>query len=230
MEVHAIARQNRVLTSACILRSNLFQFEISSRMEDNAMRRMLSWGLPLYAAILTGIFVAKGLTDNNLQAEGDVGRSANVVAAAQTPESSTPPRANGNQGSYPIPAPLAQPKHLFHFVIRYEGDGLSDPSMLAKAMAAAVQNQDDEPKKAGKSKVAKSGVPDMFQFIIRYEGDGIVDDNVAKLLKAYFAAERSENAPPTPAPATSCFPAPATSSFPAAAPSSGAPAPATPVH
>jgi hypothetical protein len=186
-------------------------------MEDNAMRRVLSWGLPLYAAILTGIFVAKGLTDNNLKAEGDVHPSANVMATALTPESSTPPPANRNQGSYPIPAPLAQPKHLFHFVIRYEGDGLADQSMLATAMAAAGQNPDDVPKKVSKSKVAKAGVPDMFQFIIRYEGDGIVDDNVAKLLKAYFAAsERSEKAPPAPAPA---------SPTPAAFPPGSAPAP-----
>ena len=164
------------------------------------MRRVFSWGLPLYAAILTGIFIAKGLTDNNLKAEGDVHRSsASVAATARTPESSTPPRANGNQGSYPIPAPLAQPKHLFHVVIRYEGDGMPDQSMFATALAAAGQNQDDGSKKAGKSKVAKAKVPDMFQFIIRYEGDGIVDDNVAKLLKDYFASVQNEKATCVPA-------------------------------
>jgi len=183
------------------------------------MRRVLSWGLPLYAAILTGIFVAKGSTDNDLKADGDVRRSANAMATALTPESSTPPPAKGNQGSYPIPAPLAQPKHLFHFVIRYEGEGLADQSMLATAMAAAGQNLDDGPKKAGKSKAAKSGVPDMFQFIIRYEGDGIVDDNVAKLLKAYFASERGEKAPATLAP---------TPATPAPFPATSAPAPASP--
>jgi len=187
------------------------------------MRRMLSWGLPLYAAILTGIFVAKGVTDNNLKAEGDVPRRADVMATALTPASSTPQPANGNRGSYPIPAPLAQPKHLFHFIIRYEGDGLADQSMLAAAMAAAGQNQDDAPKKAGKSKAAKAGVPDMFQFIVRYEGDGIVDENVAKLLKAYFASAQSENAPPASAPAGSQANAPG--SPPPASPGSPPPPP-----
>ncbi len=195
------------------------------------MRRVLSWGLPLYAAIMTGIFVAKGLTDNNLKADGDVHRGVNVTPTALTPESSTPPRTNSNQGSYPIPAPLAQPKHLFHFVIRYEGEGLADQSMLATAMAAAGQNQDDAPKKAGKSKAAKSGVPDMFQFIIRYEGDGIVDDNVAKLLKSYFESLQTEKAPPASAPAT--LPTPSGTSVPTSAtsppsPSTSPPSPGTP--
>ena len=206
------------------------------------MRRVLSWGLPIYAAIMTGIFVGKSLPDNNLRAEGDVVHSANVKATASSPESSPPP-ANGNRGAYPIPAPLAQPKHLFHFVIRYEGDGLADQKMIAKAMAAA--GQDDGPKKAGKSKAEKAGFPDMFQFIIRYEGDGIVDENVAKLLKAYFAAEKSEkttqtigpSATPTPgpiatpaltpsatpAPVPTALPAPATSASPAPAPSAPQP-------
>jgi hypothetical protein len=198
-------------------------------MEDNAMRRVLSWGLPLYAAIMTGIFVAKGLTDNNLKADGDVRRGVNVTPTALTPESSTPPRANSNQGSYPIPAPLAQPKHLFHFVIRYEGDGLADQSMLATAMAAAGQNPDDAPKKAGKSKAAKAGVPDMFQFIIRYEGDGIVDDNVAKLLKSYFESLQTEKATPASAPTTlPSSPATSPSSPATPAPSPGTPAPSSP--
>ena len=77
---------------------------------------------------------------------------------------------------------------------------MPDQSMFATALAAAGQNQDDGSKKAGKSKVAKAKVPDMFQFIIRYEGDGIVDDNVAKLLKDYFASVQNEKATCVPAP------------------------------
>lgn len=152
------------------------------------MRRVFSWGLPLYAAIMTGIFVSKGLPDNNLRAAGDAAACDNVKAAALPP---TP--ANSNAGSYPIPAPLAQPKHLFHVVIRYEGDGLPDQTMLTTALAAAGQLEDDKPKKAGKSKVAKAR--DTFQFIIRYEGDGIIDDNVAKVIKDYFASEKASDAP-----------------------------------
>ena len=37
---------------------------------------------------------------------------------------------------YPVAAPLKQPKHLFHFIIRYEGEGLIDANVVkfAKAM------------------------------------------------------------------------------------------------
>ncbi len=154
------------------------------------MRRVLSWGLPLYAAILTVIFVTKGQTDNYLKADGDVRHSTKAVATVPTPEKSTSPTANGSQGTYPIPAPLAQPKHLVHFIIRYEGDGLADQGMLVRTMAAAGESEEDAPKKRGKSKVAKAGTPDMFQFIVRYEGDGIVDENVVKLLKEYFKSEQ----------------------------------------
>ena len=158
------------------------------------MRRAFTWGLPLYAAIMTGIFVGKGLPDNNLRAEGDPARSDNVKATAAvtpatpvTPTTSSSTAANGNAGSYPIPAPLTQPKHLLHVIIRYEGDGLPDQTMLAAALAG--QAEDGKPKKGGKSKASKAN--DVFQFIIRYEGDGIIDDNVAKVLKDYFAAEKA---------------------------------------
>ena len=161
------------------------------------MRRAFTWGLPLYAAIMTGIFVGKGLPDNNLRAEGDPARSDNVKAiAAATPASSSSTPANGSAASYPIPAPTTQPKHLLHVIIRYEGDGLPDQSMLTAALAAGGQSEDEKPKKAGKSKAAKAN--DVFQFIIRYEGDGIIDDNVAKVLKEYFAAEKATGASASP--------------------------------
>ena len=32
--------------------------------------------------------------------------------------------------SYPVPAPVKAPKHLFHFIIRYEGEGLIDDSVV----------------------------------------------------------------------------------------------------
>src|SRR5205085_11399019 len=36
---------------------------------------------------------------------------------------SADPTGNNKSTAYPVPAPLKQPKHLFHFIIRYEGDG-----------------------------------------------------------------------------------------------------------
>lgn len=162
------------------------------------MRRAFTWGLPLYAAIMTGIFVGKGLPDNNLRAEGDPARSDNVKAtAAAAPASSSPAPANG-AAPYPIPAPTTQPKHLLHVIIRYEGDGMPDQSALGAALGGTLVGliDDDKPKKSGKSKAAKAS--DMFQFIIRYEGDGIIDDNVAKVLKEYFAAEKAAGASASP--------------------------------
>ena len=40
---------------------------------------------------------------------------------------------------YPVAAPVQQPKHLFHFIIRYEGEGLLDSNVVnfVKAMQAA---------------------------------------------------------------------------------------------
>jgi len=32
--------------------------------------------------------------------------------------------------SYPVPAPVKAPKHLFHFLIRYEGDGIIDDNVV----------------------------------------------------------------------------------------------------
>lgn len=160
------------------------------------MRRAITWGLPLYAAIMTGVFIGKGLPDNNLRAEGDPARDNAKATVAGTPATSAPTPANGNAGSYPIPAPIAQPKHLLHVVIRYEGEGLPDQRMIAAALAG--QAEDEKPKKGGKSKPDDSKAAqakDTFQFIIRYEGDGIIDDNVAKVLKDYFAAEKAADAP-----------------------------------
>jgi hypothetical protein len=32
--------------------------------------------------------------------------------------------------SYPVPAPVRPPKHLFHFIIRYEGEGIIDENVV----------------------------------------------------------------------------------------------------
>src|SRR5262249_8849920 len=161
----------------------------------DVMRCAVSWGVPLFAAVMTGIFVSRGLPDNTLRAAGDPVRGDTVNATPAPPTSSPPSPANGNAGSYPIPAPFTQPKHLFHVIIRYEGDGLPDPNMLAAALAAAGQGEEEKPRKAAKSKAAQASnaarAKDTFQVIIRYEGDGIIDDNVAKVLTDYFAAEKA---------------------------------------
>ena len=46
------------------------------------------------------------------------------------------PAANG----YPVAAPAHQPHHLFHFIIRYEGDGLIDRNVVEFTKAYAKEN------------------------------------------------------------------------------------------
>jgi hypothetical protein len=50
--------------------------------------------------------------------------------------------------SYPVPAPAKPPKHLFHFLIRYEGEGLIDDNVV-KFMKGYAQVLKDESKKEG---------------------------------------------------------------------------------
>ncbi len=46
------------------------------------------------------------------------------------PPTIQPVRAANHSLSYPLPAPQNQPKHLFHFVIRYEGEGIIDDNVV----------------------------------------------------------------------------------------------------
>jgi hypothetical protein len=48
--------------------------------------------------------------------------------------------------SYPVPAPARPPKHLFHFIIRYEGDGIIDDNVVKMLK---IQNGVKEEKEAG---------------------------------------------------------------------------------
>jgi hypothetical protein len=45
--------------------------------------------------------------------------------------------------SYPVPAPVKTPKHLFHFLIRYEGEGIIDDNVV-RFMKAQNQPQKDK--------------------------------------------------------------------------------------
>jgi hypothetical protein len=45
--------------------------------------------------------------------------------------------------SYPVPAPATRPKHLFHFIIRYEGEGIVDDNVV-KAMKTQFQGKKKE--------------------------------------------------------------------------------------
>lgn len=107
--------------------------------------------------------------------------------------------AVNKSSAYPVPAPLQQPKHLFHVVIRYEGDGIADANVvdLVKSFTGDDSAKEDKGSakedKGDKSEPAKSSkLNQLFNFIIRYEGDGIVDSNVVELFKAYLESVNKE--------------------------------------
>ena len=100
------------------------------------------------------------------------------------------------KSTYPIPAPLQQPKHLFHFIIRYEGDGVVDANLstLAKALVGDT-SVGEEKSDQTKSDPAKS-LSQLFNIILRYEGEGIIDSNVAEVIKAIHAMQSSQHSDP----------------------------------
>ncbi len=85
-------------------------------------------------AVLTG---GAAVVQADFRAPGTVRRTA-------SPEQSL---------SYPVPAPATRPKHLFHFIIRYEGEGIVDDNVV-KAFKTQVQAN-----KKDKADVEKSRSP-----------------------------------------------------------------------
>jgi hypothetical protein len=69
---------------------------------------------------------------------GGANFSGQFTATPVTVNPSEPvaPQASG----YPVAAPLKQPKHLFHFIIRYEGEGLIDANVVKFAKALSSEN------------------------------------------------------------------------------------------
>ena len=65
-------------------------------------------------------------------------RASIVPAAYQAPEPLRTSSPAPEPSSYPVPAPVKPPKHLFHFLIRYEGDGIIDDNVV-KFMKAYYQ-------------------------------------------------------------------------------------------
>lgn len=95
---------------------------------------------------------------------------------------------------YTVPPPQSQPKHLFHLVLRYEGDGLPETAVagLVKELSDAGEVKGEgKPKSEPKSEPAKGpSLGQLLHFIVRYEGDGIVDANVVALMKELYGANK----------------------------------------
>jgi hypothetical protein len=147
--------------------------------------------------------------------------------------------------AYPVPPPLQQPKHLFHLIIRYEGDGIVDAnvaSVVKDIVTASKEGAADKPN-ADPAK-GSSPLSHLLHFIVRYEGEGIIDANVAALLKDLYGAGAAQprwcvpecapappsgtTAPPA-APSLSCpsAPQPAPASAPTSRSVTPAPGPST---
>jgi len=115
-------------------------------------------------------------------------RKAPVIQAEYT--QAAPQKTPQTAGTgYPVPAPEKQPKHLFHLVLRYEGDGFSDDAVagLVKQLSEGSVDKGEE-KKTEPAKGPSLG--QLLHFIVRYEGDGIIDANVVALMKELYGAKQ----------------------------------------
>jgi len=101
-----------------------------------------------------------------------------VPASFATPAPSGITNTNGNPAAYLVPAPAQQPKHLFHLVVRYEGDGAAAAELAKKVTG-----------NGGASEEA-TGLGQLFHFILRYEGEGLIDANVVKAMRLATAANK----------------------------------------
>jgi hypothetical protein len=62
--------------------------------------------------------------------------------------------------AYPVPAPGRPPKHLFHFIIRYEGQGIIDNNVVqALKTQYGAASKEAESKESGATPAAGSGMP-----------------------------------------------------------------------
>jgi hypothetical protein len=140
-----------------------------------------------------------------------VGNQPSNVAQAQYTVPNVIQTGAAVPSSYLIPAPVKQPKHLFHFVIRYEGDGAPEAGSQEKEKAQAAADALVQAQNAV-AKVIETGdtspltsiamsakSKQLFHCIVRYEGEGIIDSNVVKLFKAYAAANEDKGPASEPA-------------------------------
>ena len=142
------------------------------------------------------------MSSNLTKAPSFLPKTPVLVPAKYSPSDPVKESTQNKSTSYPIPAQAKQPKHLFHFIIRYEGDGIIDSTVagvVKQLYGTEEQSEDPKPskKKKKKSPAADSGLTSapmldqLFHLIVRYEGDGIIDSTVADVLKAMYAGQSS---------------------------------------
>jgi hypothetical protein len=92
--------------------------------------------------------------------------------------------------SYPVPAPLQHPKHLFHLIVRAEGIGdLGSPALIKDLSGGAVDVEDVKEAKPEATKGPRANPS--VTFILRYEGEGIIDNTVADVLKEIYGPKNA---------------------------------------
>jgi hypothetical protein len=68
-----------------------------------------------------------------------------IVPAQFLPQEATPPASGVQSGptGYPVPTSPVGPKHLFHFIIRYEGEGIIDSNVSKFAKSLIEANKEN---------------------------------------------------------------------------------------
>ncbi len=79
-------------------------------------------------------------TKTNFAANKKSPHAGIVPASYSAPVLLHPSNPVPEASSYPVPAPVKPPKHLFHFLIRYEGEGIIDDNVV-KYMKVQAQGE-----------------------------------------------------------------------------------------
>jgi hypothetical protein len=107
--------------------------------------------------------------------------------------------------NYPVPAPLAQPKHLFHLILRGEGLGDLGATGLIKDLAGETGGLEGAKDPAKPEAAAGPRLNPSLTFILRYEGEGIIDNTVADVLKEIYGPKNAGQNCSSGAIGASCF-------------------------
>jgi len=101
------------------------------------------------------------------------------------------PVSTGEVSPYPVPPPLQQPKHLFHFIIRYEGAGIIDDNVVKAIQLYTKKDKEDGEKGSGNPTTSLPPVPAVRQ--TKDESDALTDESDKKKDDASKKADDSKD-------------------------------------
>jgi hypothetical protein len=116
-----------------------------------------------------------------------------VPASWATPRTMRPlePVPAPQASSYPVPAPLSQPKHLFHLILRAEGLGDLGTTEVVKELTGATGGGEGDNEHVKSAGAAVLPLNPSITFILRYEGEGVIDNTVADVLKELYGPKNA---------------------------------------